>query len=302
MRGGNYMDTNKIAINDKALESIKKMQEIASAASSAINLEQVRDSLLKMSERISLSVKNNWVQDMDLINQSLQTSLRNFSHTVAQFQSIYDMEIMRQSISEMAKTLSNMQTEQLKALSQIDFKQLYSQVDCKSKTFDDIVDLAYEATITEVGEVPLSKEELKETIIETKAKGTTWKNFNIQLYDSLDKFKREHCILHIILTVLLVYFFAPWFADEIGKPVMSKTISFVKELPDKGSEIICRLEQNVEAIIIENQNYYYKVYFIDENGIEREGYVAKKNLKIIDPDEDSDEQLTVSGNDSLDEN
>ena len=75
-------------------------------------------------------------------------------------------------------------------------------------------------------------------------------------------------------------------------------ISFVKELPEKGAEIICHLEQNIEAIITENQNYYYKVIFIDEYGIEREWYVAKRNLKIIEHKETSDEQPTVLENDS----
>lgn len=84
--------------------------------------------------------------------------------------------------------------------------------------------------------------------------------------------------------------------------MIPKTTSIVRELPEKGSEIICHLEQSIEAIIMENQNYYYKVSFTDENGIEREGYVAKRNLKIIDPGEVSDKQPTVSGNDSLDEN
>ena len=293
------MDTYKMTINDKVLESMKKVQEIASAASSAINLEQVRDSLLKMSERISLSVKNNWAQDMDLINPSLQSSLRDFSHTVAQFQSSYDMEIMRQSISEMAKTLSNMQTEQLKALSQIDFRKF--NFDFQSKEFDDLVDLDYEATIEDTSDVTISKEELKETFIESQKNDSSWKRFNIQLHDGMEKFKRAHFIFYIIMMFLMQHIFFAWFDETIGKHVIPKATSIVRELPEKGSEIICHLEQSIEAIIVENQNYYYKISFIDENGIEREGYVAKRNLKIIEQEEDSEEQPTVSGNDSLDD-
>lgn len=292
------MDTYKITISDKAIESVKKMQEIASAASSAINLEQVRDSLLKMSERISLSVKNNLAQDIDLINQSLQSSLKDFSHTVAQFQSTYDIEIMRQSISEMAKTLSNMQTEQLKAISQIDFKKI--NFDFHSKEFDDLVDLAYEATTEDTSDVTVSKEELKETFIESQKDDSSWKKFNIQLYDGMEKFKKTHFIFYIIMTLLIQHIFFSWFDETIGKHVIPKTTSIVRELPEKGSEIICHLKQNIEAIIVENQNYYYKVSFIDENGIEREGFVAKRNLKIID--QDSDEQPTVSGNDPAQNN
>lgn len=53
---------------------------------------------------------------------------------------------------------------------------------------------------------------------------------------------------------------------------------------------------------MENQSYHYKIFFIDENGVEREGFVVKRNLKIIDQEEDSDEQPTVSGNNTTQNN
>lgn len=298
IRGDKFMDTRKNIINDKSLESMKKMQEIISATSSAINLEQVRNSLLKMSEKLSLLAKNNWTLDIGLINPSLQNSLRDFSHTIAQLQSTYDMEIVRQSISRMAKALSNMQTEQLKSLSQIDFRKL--NFDFQSKEFDDLVDLAYEATIEDTSDVAISKEELKETFIESRKNDSAWKKFNVQLHDGMEKFKREYFILYVIIMFLLQHIGYVWFDETIGKQVIPKAASIVRELPEKSSEIICHLEQNIEATIIENQNYYYKVSFIDEDGIEREGYVAKRNLKIVDQEEDLEKQpSTVSGNGSL---
>jgi len=290
------MDTYKITLSDKAIEGIKKMQEIASVANSAINHVQMRDSLLKASERISQTVRNGFGQNMDLINQSLQRSMSNLAQTIAQYHYTYDIEIMRQSLLEIAKTLSNMQTEQLKALSQIDFGKL--NFDFHSKKFDDLVDLAYEVTMEDTEDVTVSKEELKETFIESQKEGNIWERINIQLYDSVEKFKKTHFIFYIIMMLLVQHIFFSWFDDAIGKHVIPKVTSIVRELPEKSSEIICHLEQNIEAIITENQNYYYKVSFIDENGIEREGYVAKRNLKIIDQEETSEEQPTVSGNDS----
>lgn len=294
------MDTYKITLNDKAIESIKKMQEIASAANSAINHEQIRDSLLKASERISQTVRNSFGQNMDLINQSLQRSMSDFAQTIAQYHYTYDIEIMRQSLPEIAKTLSNMQTEQLKALSQIDFGKL--NFDLHSKEFDDLVDLAYEATMEDTEDVTVSKEELKETFIESQKEGNIWERINIQLYDGVEKFKKTHFIFYIIIMLLIQHIFFSWFDEAIGKHVIPKVTSIVRELPEKSSEIICHLEQNIEAIILENQNYYYKVSFIDENGIEREGYVAKRNLKMIDKEDDLDEQPTVSGNDPTQNN
>lgn len=48
------------------------------------------------------------------------------------------------------------------------------------------------------------------------------------------------------------------FADEqelqenVGKPVMTKVVSCVKQASEKGTEIICRLKDGIQAIIIEN--------------------------------------------------
>lgn len=62
---------------------------------------------------------------------------------------------------------------------------------------------------------------------------------------------------------------------------MTWTVSNVKELPQKGAEIICQIKEGIEAVIVENTNYYYKISFTDENGIKQEGYVAKRNLRFI---------------------
>ena len=61
-------------------------------------------------------------------------------------------------------------------------------------------------------------------------------------------------------------------------------------MPEKASKVICQLKEEVEAIIVENTDYYYKVKFVDEEGVEREGYVAKRNLKLLE--EDSEEETT----------
>ena len=78
-----------------------------------------------------------------------------------------------------------------------------------------------------------------------------------------------------------------------AKPVMTKVISIVKEAPEKGAEIIYRLKDGVQAIIMENTNYYYKVKFTDENGVEREGYVAKKNLRVIEEEMEKSEDNDI---------
>lgn len=291
------MDTYKMEFSDKTIESIKRTQEIISAANTD-SINRLRDTLQGMSVRLSEIVMSNTYQNVEFISKSMQQTLSNFAQAVTRSYS-YEMEGIRQSVIELSKKLSDMQIEQLKVLSQIDFRKI--NFDFHSKEFDDLVDLAYEATVEDPSDVTVSKEELKETFIKSQNGKSSWKELNIKLHDNVEKFKKEYYIIYLTIIFIINCFFIPFVADNIGKPAMAKTGSFVKELPEKGSEIICQLHENIETIITENTNYYYKISFIDENGIEREGYVAKRNLKIIDKEDDLDEQPTVSGNNSLDE-
>lgn len=288
------MDTYKINISNEAKENLKRTQNLLSAIDNSVYSESI-----KIGNILSSFSKTMYdaLPDIHLINETLQYGLNNIAKIISSYNYADTFDGMTQMAKELFATLSNMQIEQLKAISQIDFKQLYSHVDYHYKSFDDLIDLAYETTATETGVSPLTKENLKATLNTARANKSRWKDINIQLYNYIDKFKKESYIFYIIITLFIQLFFAPWFADEVGKPVMSKTACFVKELPEKGAEIICHLEQNIEAMITENQNYYYKVSFIDENGVEQEGYVAKRNLKLINIEDTSEKETSISTND-----
>ena len=94
--------------------------------------------------------------------------------------------------------------------------------------------------------------------------------------------KIQFFIFWQFLSFIFGNFLVPFFEEFIGVPVTSYIVSNVKELPQKGADIICQLKEDIEAIIIEDTNYYYKVSFVDESGEKREGYVAKRNLKKIE--------------------
>ena len=100
---------------------------------------------------------------------------------------------------------------------------------------------------------------------------------------------KKYNIYKLIGLFIINVFILPYLEENVGKPVMTKVESIVKEAPEKGAEIIYRLKDGVQAIIMENTNYYYKVKFTDENGVEREGYVAKKNLKVIEEEMEQSE-------------
>ena len=94
--------------------------------------------------------------------------------------------------------------------------------------------------------------------------------------------QKKYNIYKFIGLFIINVFILPYLEENVGKPAMTKVVSIVKEAPEKGAETIYRLKDGVQAIIMENTNYYYKVKFTDENGVERKGYVAKKNLKVIE--------------------
>lgn len=102
--------------------------------------------------------------------------------------------------------------------------------------------------------------------------------------------KKKYNIYKCIMLFVVNVFLLPYLQENIGKPVMTKVVSCVKQAPEKGAEIIYKLKDGIQAIITENTNYYYKVKFTDENGVEREGYVAKKNLRVIEEEEGETEQ------------
>lgn len=102
--------------------------------------------------------------------------------------------------------------------------------------------------------------------------------------------KKKYYVIVLMVLFIWTNFVQPYFQDKIGVPVTAYVVSNVKELPEKANKVICQLKEEVEAIIVENTDYYYKVKFVDEDGVEREGYVAKRNLKLLE--EDSEEETT----------
>ena len=139
------------------------------------------------------------------------------------------------------------------------------------------------------------EQELQEALEE---ENTAQDKFFKRIKNWAEEKKMKYKIYKFIMFVLVNVFLLPYLQENVGKSVMTKVVSCVKQAPEKGAEIICRLKDGIQAIITENTNYYYKVKFTDENGVEREGYVAKKNLRVIEEEEGETEQE----NDEMEQN
>ena len=249
------------------------------------------------------------------VSESYKQSMESFKEIGRQFSAINMAEEYRRSldsIQNIAKSLMSVTTidtarsiqniqesmkifadsviaEQISQLESIDYSKIFSQTLQKNGTFKDAVDAAYESLqeedIQENVELETdfaSEQEIQDTIndqmnnpIGFQERVANW---------AAEKYKKYFIVINFWLLIWGI-FIQPYLQENVGLPVMTYVVSNVKELPEKGAKIVAQLKENIEATIIENTNYYYKVTFTDENGVQREGYVAKRNLKIIEEPE-----------------
>ncbi|MEI3521727.1 MAG: hypothetical protein V8Q40_12050 [Anaerosacchariphilus sp.] len=128
---------------------------------------------------------------------------------------------------------------------------------------------------------------------------TNPKGFQARVSEWTEKKKVQFFIAWQLIYFVYANFFQPYLVEKIGIPVTTYVVSNVKELPEKGAKIVGQIQENIEAIIVENTNYYYKITFTDENGETKEGYVAKRNLKIVEnKKEENDNEKAVPSNDA----
>lgn len=132
-----------------------------------------------------------------------------------------------------------------------------------------------------------SNDEIAETLQE---QADNPKGFQERVADWSEAKKKKYYILIGIIFFIWANCFQPYFQDTIGKPVATYVVSKVKELPKAAGKVVDELKKDFQALISEDVPYYYKVTYTDENGNVREGYVAKKNLRIIEPEESADKK------------
>lgn len=123
-------------------------------------------------------------------------------------------------------------------------------------------------------------EELQEAIIEQTENPI---GFQERVANWAESKKKKYCIAINVLKFFLTLFIVPYLQEYIGVPVTAWTVAHVRELPEKASKLIADIKEDIEATIIENVPYYYKITFIDENGEEKEGYVSKRSVKFVAP-------------------
>ena len=262
------------------------------------------------------------------VSESYKQSMESFEEIGRQFSAINIAEESRRSLDSIqniakllisvstidtARSIQNLQesmkiftdsviAEQINQLESINYGKIFSQTLQKNGTFKEAVDAAYESlqeeNISENVELETdfaSEQEIQDTIndqmnnpVGFQERVANW---------AAEKYKKYFIVINFWLFIWGI-FIQPYLQENVGLPVMTYVASDVKELPEKGAKIVTRLKKNIEATIIKNTNYYYKVTFIDEDGVRKEGYVAKRNLKIIEEPEteETEEEPTSLSN------
>lgn len=292
-------------INNDSYERLKQtMEKLRNGIFSSMT-ELNRSAIHQLTETMRESIGSIYAQ------YDYSTVFKNMADELSQLSKISlgcNTEIIKKSLSNMVESLSALQTEQLKQIVYFDYSKAFSSTYASLDPMRDIINMAYTVSQEYVEDGAVEQESDDDLLTAEEAVETICEHIEnpsgiIERISSWSQEKiKKYWIVVALFSMLWNIFVLPYLQENIGKPAMVTLTSDVKELPEKGAAIICQLKENIEAYITENTNYYYKVSFTDENGVEREGYVAKRNLKIVQEEsvenEDGDSAQEVFSSDN----
>lgn len=274
-------------------ESLKSYKKLSSSLTSSMNeimktyssysqigIDGIVESLRKTMD--SYAKINMSYLTSGMFSDSMRNTIESFAKSFNAYEQINISESAK-AIAESMKAISkSFASEQLRQLQHMDFSAMFADIVPKATSLSDIVGTAYSLVQEQLEEESDENDSFTEAEVQEalNEQATNPKGFQARLAGWTEKKKVQFFIIWQLICFIYGNFFQPYFQEKVGMPVTAYVVSKVKELPEKGAKIIGQIHENIEAIIIENTNYYYKVTFTDENGETKEGYVAKRNLKI----------------------
>lgn len=288
-------------------ESLESYQKMSSSLTSSMNeILKTYSAYSKIGTDEIVESLRKTMDSYAKINMSYLTSgmfsdsMRNTIESIVKSFKAYEHINISESTKAIAESMNaiskNFASEQLKQLQQIDFSVMFADIVPKAASLSDLVETAYSLVQDKLEEESDENDSFTETEVQEALteQATNPKGFQARFAGWTEKKKVQFFIIWQLICFIYGNFFQPYFQEKIGMPVTAYVVSNVKEFPEKGAKIIGQIHENIEAIIIENTNYYYKVTFTNENGETKEGYVAKRNLKIIE--EKTEEDATEETN------
>jgi len=95
--------------------------------------------------------------------------------------------------------------------------------------------------------------------------------------------KKQYYIVYGFIVLFVQIFIMPYLQEQ-GLIYTTKFVNSVnvKELPQKGAEVICQLKADIQAMVIENTSYYYKVCLVVYKDVERTTKLVAANNSLLD--------------------
>lgn len=246
-------------INMDAIKSASRALEQSASAIEVLQQTHVNESLRSVANNARRMMYSSvW----DNVNIPITESLQSF---------VEEMQPVLEKINANTVVLMDNYSDIIKEFSEIGYN------------ISLIAEQAYEQVESDTAKEDFATNEEIINMLQEQAEDP--KGFQEKIAEWSDRKKKKYYIIVAIICFIWTNFFAPYFQDTIGKPVAAYTVSKVKELPKAAGKVIDEIEEGFRAIITEDVPYYYKVTYIDKNGEIKEGYVAKKNLMVIEETE-----------------
>lgn len=91
---------------------------------------------------------------------------------------------------------------------------------------------------------------------------------------------RHETLTSVMLFVVIYILLSPMQADLVG-PVHTLSVSKIRKAANKKSENIFTIDKDKEVYVIGDEPYYYKIIYYDDKGDLKDGFIAKRNVKVL---------------------
>lgn len=271
----NYVDMKKNA------NGINTMNKLMLSSLGAMDISAINDA----GKILSKSVASIMAFQQPIISESLMNVVKNMQYLMPSFQAEVSNILSSDSLQYLLDSIKP-SLDIIKANSAIvmnNYAEMLRGLDDLGCNVSFWAEQAYDEA-EEISDDFSTNEEIIEAFEEQEKNPI---GFQERFANWTEKKKKKYCIIVAILCLIWTNFIEPYVQDNIGKPITAYAVSKVRELPETASKIIDVMKEGIDGVITEDVPYYYKVTYMDEEGNEKEGYVAKKNLRII---EESDKE------------
>lgn len=249
--------------NTKLYKSLFPMSQVFNQEDYTKALENMKKSFAPLMGIYNSEEYAKMLKNLVGINTDFQKAISVF---VKQQEEITKTQEWSKVLKESLLDFSNISSLYRKCLQDIKVEDIYDEILNKKDSGENVL------------EEPLTEEQKKEVseCFQNDLSNGNCKGFQSKIHDWVERQKREYYILYMIV----ILFLAPYFEQYVALPITTKVVSYVRELPDKASDIIEKVEKGFKGVATEKEPYWVKITWEDSSGEKRSGWIAKRNIYL----------------------